>query len=52
MESGCRAGSCGSCLCAVKSGRVRYIEEPGNPLVSGSCYTCIAVPDGDLELEA
>lgn len=52
MESGCRAGSCGQCLCALRSGKVRYLEEPGIDPDPGSCLTCISVPDGDVVLEA
>jgi len=52
MDSGCRAGNCGSCLTAVKAGRVRYLEEPGAQPDEGTCLTCISVPDGDIVLEA
>ena len=52
IDSGCRAGSCGSCEVAVKQGKVAYNEEPGAECREGSCLACIAVPDGDLVLDA
>lgn len=52
MESGCRAGSCGSCLTAIAEGKVSYIDEPGVEIEKGSCLACIAVPAGDLKLNA
>jgi ferredoxin-NADP reductase len=52
IESGCRAGNCGTCAVAVRSGTVRYTSEHDAAAEEGSCLTCIAVPDGDLELEA
>lgn len=51
MESGCRAGNCGSCLVAVKSGSVRYLQQPGAAVEPGSCLTCVSVPEGDLTIE-
>ncbi|MDP6876479.1 MAG: 2Fe-2S iron-sulfur cluster-binding protein [Alphaproteobacteria bacterium] len=52
LDSGCRAGSCGSCITAVKTGEVSYMEEPGTLPEDGSCLTCIAVPKTDLALDA
>jgi hypothetical protein len=52
IDSGCRAGSCGSCLVAIKSGEVEYISEPGEKPESGSCLTCICRPKGDMVLDA
>ncbi|MEQ9199221.1 MAG: 2Fe-2S iron-sulfur cluster-binding protein, partial [Rhodospirillales bacterium] len=52
IESGCRAGNCGTCLTAVKSGDVEYVTEPGEQPESGSCLTCISVPKADLKLDA
>ncbi len=49
---GCRAGNCGSCKTAIKSGKVKYRKRPGSEVEAGSCLTCIAVPDGDLILDA
>lgn len=52
MDSGCRAGNCGTCITAVKSGDVKYVEEPGAAPESGSCLVCVSVPKGNLVLEA
>ena len=52
IESGCRAGNCGTCAVAVRSGRVRYTSEHDAAAEEGTCLTCIAVPDSDLELDA
>ena len=52
IDSGCRAGSCGSCLVAIKSGDVEYVSEPGEKPETGSCLTCICRPKGDLVLDA
>ena len=52
LDSGCRAGNCGTCLTAIKSGEVSYVGEPGSLPEEGSCLACIAVPNGDLTLDA
>ncbi len=52
MDSGCRAGSCGSCMTAIRSGSVDYLSEPGALIEDGSCLTCISVPKGNLVLDA
>jgi ferredoxin-NADP reductase len=52
VESGCRAGSCGSCLTAVQRGEVDYIQEPDADVAPGHCLLCISIPQGDLTLEA
>lgn len=48
----CRAGNCGTCKTAIKSGKVTYRKQPGCDVESGSCLTCVAVPEGDLRLDA
>ena len=52
IESGCRAGSCGTCLTAIAEGQVTYIDEPGMEIEKGSCLACIAIPAGKLKLNA
>lgn len=52
MDSGCRAGNCGACLTAIRSGTVEYLSEPGAVVEDGSCLTCISVPKGHLVLDA
>ena len=52
IDSGCCAGSCGSCVVAIKSGGVDYLKAPDAPPEDGSCLTCICKPKGDLVLDA
>ncbi|MZH03112.1 MAG: 2Fe-2S iron-sulfur cluster binding domain-containing protein [Nitrospinae bacterium] len=52
IDSGCRAGNCGTCLTAIKSGSVELVGEPGSEPESGSCLTCISIPRGDISLDA
>lgn len=52
LISGCRAGSCGECLTAIRNGTIETIKEPGIAVPVGHCLTCISVPAGDLVLDA
>lgn len=52
VESGCRAGSCGSCQTAVKTGEVDYSQEPDADVEPGHCLLCISTPKNDLTLDA
>lgn len=52
IDSGCRAGNCGSCLVAIKSGNVDYISEHGASSEEGSCLVCICKPKSNLVLDA
>ena len=52
MDSGCRAGQCGTCATAIKQGSVRYLEEPGTQPPPGTCLTCMAIPKEGLVLDA
>jgi uncharacterized protein len=52
INSGCRAGNCGTCTTAVKQGSVSYLIKPANPPAPGSALLCIAQPTGDLALDA
>jgi uncharacterized protein len=52
IDSGCCAGSCGSCLVAIKSGGVDYLKPPDAEPEAGACLTCICRPKGDLILDA
>ena len=46
MDSGCRAGQCGTCATSIKQGSVRYLEEPGTQPLPGTCLACMAIPEG------
>lgn len=52
IDSGCRAGNCGSCNIAIRSGEVEYLSPPGVNVDKGTCLTCISVPKSDLILDA
>lgn len=52
MPSGCRAGSCGECMVAVRSGTIASLKQPGIPVPAGHCLTCISVPTAALVLDA
>ena len=52
IDSGCCAGSCGSCLVAIKSGSVDYLKPPDAEPEQGACLTCICRPKADLILDA
>lgn len=52
IQSGCRAGSCGTCLTAIQEGEVTYIDDAGVDIEKGSCLACIAVPKGPLKVHA
>ena len=52
MPSGCRAGGCGECLLAIRSGSVATLKQAGVPVPPGQCLACISVPKSDLVLDA
>jgi ferredoxin-NADP reductase len=52
IDAGCRAGNCGSCLVAIKSGTVEYITEHGADVEEGSCLACICRPSSALVVDA
>ena len=52
IDSGCCAGSCGSCVVAIKSGEVDYLKQPDAPPDAGTCLTCVCRPKKHLVLDA
>ena len=50
IDSGCRAGSCGTCVVAVREGATQCTVDVDCP--EGSCLACVSVPVGDLTLDA
>jgi len=52
MDSGCRAGQCGTCATAIRQGSVSYLDEPGTKPLPGTCLTCMAIPKEGLVLDA
>lgn len=52
VESGCRAGSCGSCQTRINAGEVEYSQQPDADVAPGHCLLCITTPKTDLTLAA
>jgi ferredoxin-NADP reductase len=52
VSSGCRAGNCGTCAVALRSGQVTYSRQPGCEVEKGSCLLCITVPASEVVLDA
>jgi ferredoxin-NADP reductase len=52
VDSGCRAGSCGSCKTALESGEVDYSQDPDADIEEGHCLLCISKPKSNLTLTA
>lgn len=52
IDSGCRAGSCGTCSITVKSGDVIYLQDPDVECEPGTCLACITAPTTELTIEA
>jgi len=52
VMSGCRAGSCGSCQTAIKSGEVDYNQQADADILPGHCLLCISTPKSNITLDA
>jgi len=52
VDSGCRAGSCGSCQIRVETGEVEYNQHADADIKPDHCLLCITIPKGDLTLAA
>lgn len=52
IESGCRAGNCGTCVTAIKQGKIDYPVTPGTSVEEGSCLACVAIPASNIVLDA
>jgi hypothetical protein len=52
IDSGCCAGSCGSCVVAITAGTVDYLKRPDTEPEAGTCLTCICRPKNHLTLDA
>lgn len=52
VDSGCRAGSCGSCQTVIRSGEVTYGHAPDFDPEPGSCLLCTCTPKTSVVLEA
>jgi ferredoxin-NADP reductase len=52
IDSGCRAGGCGTCQTTIRSGEVSYRQSPDYDPEPGSCLMCVCTPKTDVTLEA
>lgn len=52
VESGCRAGGCGSCQTTITSGEVAYRQTPDFDPEPGNCLLCVCMPKSSVTLEA
>ncbi len=52
IDSGCRAGNCGTCATAVRDGQFSYLSPPGAEVEKGSCLACVSVPKSALSIDA
>jgi len=50
VDSGCRAGSCGTCEMRIEVGEVEYLQQPDADPKPGHCLLCITTPKTDLTL--
>ena len=51
IDFGCRAGNCGTCITAIKQGKVDYPTAPGSSVEAGSCLACVAIPSSNVVLD-
>ena len=52
VNSGCRAGGCGSCQTKILSGEVAYRQPPDYDPEPGTCLLCVCSPKTSVTLEA
>jgi uncharacterized protein len=51
VDSGCRAGGCGSCQATIRAGEVSYRQEPEFDPEPGNCLLCVSIPKTSVTLE-
>jgi ferredoxin-NADP reductase len=52
IDSGCRAGSCGTCQTTIRDGEVAYRQQPDYDPEPGTCLVCCCAPKSSVTLEA
>ena len=52
LDYGCRAGNCGTCSIALRSGDVHYDAGHDADIEQGSCLACIAKPAANIVVDA
>jgi len=51
LAMSCGIGNCGTCMVALKSGKVEYPNKPGFDFDAGTCLPCVARPMGPVEID-
>lgn len=51
INSGCRAGGCGTCQTTIRTGEVSYHQPPDFDPKPGTCLLCVCVPKTSVTLE-
>lgn len=51
VDSGCRAGGCGTCQTTIRTGEVAYRQPPDYDPESGTCLLCVCAPKTSVTLE-
>jgi ferredoxin-NADP reductase len=51
VNSGCRAGSCGSCQTTIRTGEVAYLQAPEYDPEPGTCLLCVSKPKTSVTLD-
>lgn len=51
VNSGCRAGGCGSCQTTIRAGEVTYLQSPDFDPEPGTCLLCVCTPKTGVTLE-
>jgi ferredoxin-NADP reductase len=52
VNSGCRAGGCGSCQTTIRTGELAYRQTPDYDPEPGTCLLCVCTPKTSIALEA
>ena len=52
VNSGCRAGGCGTCQTTIRTGEVTYRQQPDFDPEPGTCLLCVSMPKTSVTLEA
>ncbi len=51
VDSGCRAGGCGTCQTTILAGEVAYCQTPDFDPEPGTCLLCVCTPKTSVSLE-
>ena len=52
IDSGCRAGACGTCQTPIRAGEGSYLQSPDYDPEPGTCLMCVCTPKTPVTLEA